>query len=68
MAEAFGWFGFSILEEMDMEERVEKLEREVERLQERVRLLEKVVDTIRVVLIEHVEWELEEYERKIQGS
>lgn len=68
MAEAFGWFGFSILEEMDMEERIEKLEREVEHLRERVRQLEKVVDTIRVVLSEHIEWELEEYERKIQGS
>jgi len=68
LAEAFGWFGFSILEEMDMEERIEKLEREVEHLRERVRQLEKVVDTIRVVLSEHIEWELEEYERKIQGS
>ena len=33
LAETFGWFGYSILEEMDMEEVIERLNERIDRLQ-----------------------------------
>ena len=46
LAEAFGWFGYSILEEMDMEEAIEKLEERVKKLERRTADLERRLDVV----------------------
>ena len=63
MAEAFGWFGYSILEEMDMEEAIERLNERIDRLQSRVKNLENVVSIMKQLLTDHIEWDLDEHKK-----
>ena len=61
LAEAFGWFGYSMLEEMDMEEAIERLNERIDRLQTRVNNLEDLVLTMKEVLTENIQWDIEEH-------